>query len=108
MARGMQPRAADHQNQEPSTEEGTVSKSMLAVPALLGGALYLPVADAHAQAPTPPVVTFDWVTVGDPGNACDPLGSGRCFGAVGYTYRIARHEVTNARYAAFLNAKAAS
>ena len=62
---------------------------------------------AHAQSP-PSSVTFDWVTVGDPGNACDPQGVGRCFGAVGYTYRIARHEVTSAQYAAFLNAKAAS
>jgi hypothetical protein len=85
-----------------------VSKRLFAVvAALLGTALCLPVAPAHAQAP-PAAVTFDWVTVGDAGNACDPLGSWRCFGAVGYTYRVAKHEVTNAQYAAFLNAKAAS
>jgi formylglycine-generating enzyme required for sulfatase activity len=36
------------------------------------------------------------------------VGSGNCFGAVGHTYRIATHEVTNAQYVAFLNAKAAS
>ena len=46
--------------------------------------------------------------VGDPGNACDPQGTGRCFGAVGYPYRIATREVTNTQYAAFLSAKAAS
>jgi len=87
-----------------------VSKRMLAVvsvAALLGVALSLQV-DPAAHAQAPPAVTFDWVTVGDPGNACDPVGSGNCFGAVGYTYRIATHEVTNAQYAAFLNAKAAS
>jgi formylglycine-generating enzyme len=86
-----------------------VSKRMfadLSVAALLGVALCLQVGPAaHAQAP--PAVTFDLVTVGDPGNACDPVGSGNCFGAVGHTYRIATHEVTNAQYAAFLNAKAA-
>ena len=89
-----------------------MSKRMFAVvsvAAFLGVALCLQGDPAaHAQAPAPPVVTFDWVTVGDPGNACDPTGPGRCFGAVGYTYRIAKHEVTNAQYAAFLNAKAAS
>ena len=57
-------------------------------------------------APAASAVGFDWVTVGDPGNACDPQGIGRCFGAVGYTYRIAAYEVTNAQYAEFLNAKA--
>lgn len=81
--------------------------AVVSVAILLGVALSLQVGPAaHAQAP--PAVTFDWVTVGDPGNACDPVGSGNCFGAVGYTYRIATHEVTNAQYAAFLNAKAGS
>ena len=49
-------------------------------------------------------VTFDWVTVGNPGNAADTTG----FGSVANTYRISRYEVTNAQYAEFLNAKAAS
>lgn len=84
-------------------------KPFAVVSALLWVALCLQVDPAvHAQAPAPSVVTFDWVTVGDPGNACDPQGTGRCFGAVGYPYRIATREVTNAQYAAFLNAKAAS
>jgi formylglycine-generating enzyme required for sulfatase activity len=50
-------------------------------------------------------VAIDWVTVGDPGNACDSQSQG-CFGAVGYTYRIAKYEVTNAQYTEFLNAVA--
>ena len=50
-------------------------------------------------------VTIDWATVGDPGNACDLQPQG-CFGSVDYTYRISKHEVTNAQYADFLNAVA--
>jgi len=49
-------------------------------------------------------VTIDWVTVGGAGNAPDTTG----FGAVAQTYRISKTEVTNAQYAEFLNAKAAS
>ena len=56
---------------------------------------------AHAE------VTIDWVTVGDPGNACDTQAQG-CFGAVAYTYQIGKYEVTNAQYAEFLNAVAAT
>jgi len=51
------------------------------------------------------VMVLDWVTVGDPGNACDPQSQG-CFGAVAESYRISRFEVTNAQYAEFLNAVA--
>ena len=51
-------------------------------------------------------VTIDWVTVGDPGNACDPQRQ-RCFGTVDYTYRISKYDVTVAQYAEFLNAVAA-
>jgi hypothetical protein len=32
-------------------------------------------------------VTFDWATVGNPGNAADDTG----FGAVDYAYRISKH-----------------
>jgi formylglycine-generating enzyme required for sulfatase activity len=52
-------------------------------------------------------VTIDWVTVGDPGNACDTQAEG-CFGAVAYIYLISKHETTNAQYAEFLNAVAAT
>jgi formylglycine-generating enzyme required for sulfatase activity len=56
-------------------------------------------------------VTIDWVTVGDPGNLADTevmndLTTG--YGSVGYTYRIGKYEVTNAQYAEFLNAVAAT
>jgi formylglycine-generating enzyme required for sulfatase activity len=50
--------------------------------------------------------TFDWATVGDPGNADDSHGHG--YGGVDYTYRISKHEVTNAQYTEFLNAVAAT
>jgi formylglycine-generating enzyme len=57
-------------------------------------------------------VTMDWVPVGNPGNACqlsDDAGGGQgCYGGVSYTYSIGTYEVTNAQYAEFLNAKAAS
>ena len=55
-------------------------------------------------------VTFDWVTVGNPGNAADPLNEGDIpgIGSVAGEYRIAKHEVTNDQYAEFLNAVAAT
>src|SRR5262250_3257107 len=52
-------------------------------------------------------VTMAWTPIGNPGNACDPQYLG-CFGAVAYSYDIGTYEVTNAQYAEFLNAKAAS
>ena len=58
-------------------------------------------------------VTIDWTYVDNPGNACDPQSGSNgapagCFGSVGYAYNIGTYEVTNAQYAEFLNAKAAS
>jgi formylglycine-generating enzyme required for sulfatase activity len=55
-------------------------------------------------APAWATVDLDWITVGDPGNADDDTG----FGAVAHEYRIGRYEVTNAQYAEFLNAVAAT
>ena len=52
-------------------------------------------------------VTMDWTPIGSPGNACDTQTQG-CFGGVAYSYQIGKYEVTNAQYAEFLNAKAAS
>jgi formylglycine-generating enzyme required for sulfatase activity len=52
-------------------------------------------------------VTMEWVTVGDPGNACD-LQSQGCFGSVGYAYKIGKYEVTTVQYVEFLNAVAAT
>ena len=56
---------------------------------------------------TASAVSFDLVTVGDAGNACDVQSQG-CFGAVPYEYRISDAEVTNGQYAEFLNAVAAT
>ena len=52
-------------------------------------------------------ITVDMVAVGNPGNGCDSQSQG-CFGAVTYHYQIGKHEITNAQYAAFLNAVAAT
>jgi formylglycine-generating enzyme required for sulfatase activity len=48
-------------------------------------------------------VVIDQVTVGDAGNAADPLTG---FGAVDYEYKIAKNETTISQYATFLNAVA--
>src|SRR5258708_473506 len=45
---------------------------------------------------------LEWVSIGDVGNLNDTTG----FGAVSYQYQITRYEITNAQYAAFLNAVA--
>jgi formylglycine-generating enzyme required for sulfatase activity len=47
--------------------------------------------------------SLQFVSVGDPGNVADPATG---LGAVGYTYRMGRCDVTLAQYAAFLNAVA--
>lgn len=47
-------------------------------------------------------IDIEWVTVGDPGNPPDKTG----FGGVAYEYQIAKHEITVAQYADFLNAVA--
>jgi sulfatase modifying factor 1 len=65
-----------------------------------------------AARPLPAQVTFDWATVGDPGNAADTLvmnkgpaaDSTTGYGSVGYTYQISKYDVTNSQYAQFLNA----
>ena len=56
------------------------------------------------------VVTIDWTPVGNPGNAPDPLNSSKIpsVGSVSYPYQISKNDVTNAQYAEFLNAVAAS
>lgn len=56
----------------------------------------------------PGVTSLEFVSVGNAGNAPDPdIWEGLTpadIGAVDYEYRIGKHEVTNAQYAAFLNA----
>ncbi len=57
---------------------------------------------AHAT----PNISIETVPIGNAGNTPDNRGRGPV-GAVDYEYRIGKYEVTNAQYAAFLNAKAA-
>ncbi len=52
-------------------------------------------------------ITIPTVPVGNAGNANDP-STGNLYGGVNYAYNIGTTEVTNAQYAAFLNAKAKS
>ena len=61
--------------------------------------------------PQASAVTIEWVTVGHPGNAPDTevMSDGTTgYGSVAEVYRISKYETTNAQYAEFLNAKAAS
>lgn len=60
-------------------------------------------------------ISFEWVTVGNPGNPNDPLTgvatNGQtppARGAVPYVYSISKYETTIGQYAAFLNAVAKS
>ena len=69
---------------------------------------------AKRACPACAVVTIDWVTIGDPGNAAQSAANrthsfgsgGDGSGAVDYVYRISRNETTIAQYTAFLNAVA--
>jgi formylglycine-generating enzyme required for sulfatase activity len=57
--------------------------------------------------PAASAVNIDWVNVGGAGNACDVQLQG-CYGAVATNYLVSKTEVTNAQYAEFLNAVAAT
>ncbi|MFN8729902.1 MAG: formylglycine-generating enzyme family protein, partial [Planctomyces sp.] len=76
------------------------AKSFLSV-AALAAVTGLAISTASAS------ITIPTVAIGNPGNAPDPL-TGGLYGSVAYTYNIGQTEVTNAQYAAFLNARAAS
>jgi formylglycine-generating enzyme len=75
----------------------------------LGAAVLVAVASGR---PLPAQVTFDWATVGNPGNAADTLVMNKGpaadfttgYGSVGYTFQISKYNVTNAQYTQFLNA----
>ena len=83
-----------------------VAEGEMATPRSTGSPLWATVALFAIFAPSAQAeITFEWVTVGHPGNVCDPQPQG-CFGAVSYPYRITTTEVTNAQYAEFLNAVA--
>jgi len=61
----------------------------------------------------PEPLPLDWVPVGNPNNTADApssncLNSPTNCGSVDHAYFISKYEVTNAQYAEFLNAKAAS
>ena len=62
------------------------------------------VTQAHAA----PAVVIETVTVGNPGNAGDPIQFQGVFGAVDYLYAIGKYEVTAGQYAVFLAAVAAT
>jgi formylglycine-generating enzyme required for sulfatase activity len=51
-------------------------------------------------------ITYEMVTVGDPGNAADtrPSEGSYGYGSVSYSYQIGKYDVTIGQYAAFLNA----
>jgi formylglycine-generating enzyme required for sulfatase activity len=84
------------------TGNGRLACAMAWTVAIAAGAMFTP--STHAE------VIFDWATVGNAGNAADPIDGDQGtlgvqnFGAVSYEYRIATTEVTNAQYTAFLNA----
>lgn len=85
------------------TIRGVGKISLLVLCAAL--ALMMPASSAVADTFGSGANTFqiDFVTVGNPGNAGwvdDPYA----IGAVSYSYRIAKYEVTNAQYVDFLNA----
>ncbi len=52
-------------------------------------------------------ITIATIPIGNPGNAADPA-TGNAYGSVAFSYNIAITEVTNAQYAAFLTAVAAT
>ena len=51
------------------------------------------------------VVSIDYASIGNAGNAADPA-TGSLYGAVAYAYQIAKNETTISQYAEFLNAAA--
>jgi sulfatase modifying factor 1 len=53
-----------------------------------------------------PAVEIEFVRIGNPGNPADTRHDANGFGAVPYSYRMGKYEVTNGQYRAFLNAKA--
>ncbi len=88
-----QPDFSEIQSREETTTAMTFKMTMLQFSWLVGLVALVTASSSSA-------VSIDWVTVGDPGNAVDSTG----LGAVGYSYRISKYEVTNSQYAEFLNA----
>ena len=85
---------------------------MIAFSKLLTALLVLAVSSQSGLAQSK--ISFEWVTIGDPGNPSDPLtgfqndGNLPVRGAVPYIYSLSRYETTIGQYTAFLNAVAKS
>ncbi|MDR1279539.1 MAG: formylglycine-generating enzyme family protein [Opitutaceae bacterium] len=79
-------------NTKMNTYNKTVTAALLATLALTGATAF-------------GAIDMAMVKVGDAGNAADG-DTGGIYGAVAYEYQIGKYEVTNAQYAAFLNAVA--
>ncbi len=63
---------------------------------------------ALCASPAWATVTIETVTVGNPGNAADTRYASPGHGAVAYTYKMGKFEVTAGQYTEFLNAVAAT
>ena len=91
-------------HEQPNNLRSLLGVRFLLVPLFVACCLCSSTVNLFAQ------VTFDWATVGNPNNPPDQLYASNVnphnlrFGAVGYTYRISKYEVTNDQYTAFLNA----
>ena len=75
-----------------------MSRLLPSVAAMLFAA-FTPISNLQAE-----LITIDWVTVGDPGNAADTSGAPNPAGAVADSFRIMKFEFQNLQYTAFLNA----
>ena len=75
-----------------------MSRLLSSIAAVLFAA-FAPIPDLQAE-----LITIDWVTVGDPGNAADTSGAPNPAGAVADSFRIMKFEFQNQQYTAFLNA----
>jgi len=60
-------------------------------------------ASVKSAAVIPGLLSMSMVTVGNPGNAADILSNGP-WGAVSYSYKIGKYDVTGSQYTVFLNA----
>jgi hypothetical protein len=54
---------------------------------------------ASPGTPASAIVSIDYVSVGNAGNAADTVTPNPGYGAVAYDYNIGKYEVTNAQYA---------
>ena len=74
----------------PSVYSGPTGKEILMLICLRSLGLLLVAASFLLAPAASAVVTFEWLTVSDVGNACDPLPSIGCFGTVTRPYQISK------------------